>query len=101
MSKNKGKKIRVGKIAIGGGEPVRIQSMCNTDTRDVKSTVSQILELENEGVDIIRVAVPDMEAAAAVSEIKKTENLKIGVPAFIKISNYSQSQLARLMKKHL
>lgn len=63
--------VNVGSIKIGGGNPVSIQSMCNTDTRDVKSTVSQIHLLEEAGCEIIRVAVPDMEAAAAVSQIKK------------------------------
>ncbi|MEE1352001.1 MAG: flavodoxin-dependent (E)-4-hydroxy-3-methylbut-2-enyl-diphosphate synthase [Clostridia bacterium] len=63
--------VNVGGIKIGGGNPVSIQSMCNTDTRDVKSTVSQIHLLEEAGCEIIRVAVPDMEAAAAVSQIKK------------------------------
>ena len=63
--------VNVGSIKIGGGNPVSIQSMCNTDTRDVKTTVSQIHLLEEAGCEIIRVAVPDMEAAAAVSQIKK------------------------------
>lgn len=63
--------MNIGNVKIGKGEKIAIQSMCNTDTRDVKKTVSQILELEAEGVHIIRVAVPDMEAAAAISEIKK------------------------------
>jgi (E)-4-hydroxy-3-methylbut-2-enyl-diphosphate synthase len=62
--------MNIGSVKIGKGEKIAIQSMCNTDTRDVKSTVSQILELENEGVDIIRVAVPDMEAAEAIKKIK-------------------------------
>ncbi len=67
----KTKEVRVGDIKIGGGNPVSIQSMCNTDTRDVKSTVRQILDLERAGCEIIRVAVPDMEAAEAIKEIKK------------------------------
>ena len=57
--------MNIGNVKIGKGEKIAIQSMCNTDTRDVKSTVAQILELEAEGAHIIRVAVPDMEAAAA------------------------------------
>lgn len=65
------KKIKIGDKYIGGGSPVLIQSMCNTRTKDVASTVSQILQLEKAGCDIIRVAVPDMESANAVSEIKK------------------------------
>lgn len=65
------KVIHIGDVAIGGNHPVAIQSMCNTKTEDVKSTVEQILRLEAAGCDIIRVAVPTMEAAAAVKEIKK------------------------------
>jgi len=65
------KKVKVGGIYIGGGSPVTVQSMTNTDTRDVRATVSQIKALEEAGCDIVRVAVPDAEAAAAVKEIKK------------------------------
>lgn len=65
------KKVQVGNIYIGGGEPVTVQSMTNTDTRDVSKTVNQIKELEKNGCEIIRCAVPDMEAADALYEIKK------------------------------
>ena len=65
------KKIQVGSVTVGGGAPVAIQSMCNTNTADVAATVSQILALEQAGCEIIRVAVPDMESAAAIGEIKK------------------------------
>ena len=65
------KVIHIGDVAIGGNHPVAIQSMCNTKTEDVKSTVEQILRLEAAGCEIIRVAVPTMEAVAAVKEIKK------------------------------
>lgn len=63
--------VNIGGVKIGGSESVKIQSMCNTDTRDVKSTVDQILRLEDAGCEIIRVAVPDVEAAEAIREIKK------------------------------
>ena len=65
------KEVKIGNRVIGGGNPILIQSMCNTKTQDVTSTVAQILELEKAGCDIIRVAVPDMDAAKALSEIKK------------------------------
>ena len=65
------KKIKIGGVTIGGGEPVAIQSMTNTDTRDFKSTVSQILKLEAAGCEIIRCAVPDMQAAESFGKIKK------------------------------
>lgn len=65
------KKVRVGNVFIGGGAPISVQSMCSTDTRDVKATVRQIRELEEVGCEIIRVAVPDMVAAKALGKIKK------------------------------
>lgn len=65
------KVIQIGSVAIGGGNPIAIQSMCNTKTEDVKATVEQILLLERAGCDIIRVAVPTMEAAEAIKDIKK------------------------------
>lgn len=66
----KTKEVRIGNRVIGGDNPILIQSMCNTKTEDVAATVSQILKLEQAGCDIIRVAVPTMEAAAALKEIK-------------------------------
>lgn len=71
MTRKDTKVIPIGDRVIGGGNPVLIQSMCNTKTEDVRSTVDQILRLEQAGCDIIRVAVPTMEAAAALSDIKK------------------------------
>lgn len=65
------KMIQIGDVKIGGGNPVAIQSMANTKTEDVPATAAQILSLEEAGCDIIRVAVPTMEAAAAIREIKK------------------------------
>ena len=65
------KTVKIGDRVIGGGNPVLIQSMCNTKTEDVESTVAQILALEREGCDIIRVAVPTMEAAEAIREIRR------------------------------
>ena len=67
----KTKVIQIGDRVIGGGNPILIQSMCNTKTEDVTATVAQILKLEQAGCDIIRVAVPTLEAAAALKEIKK------------------------------
>lgn len=71
MYRDNTRTIRIGSRVIGGGNPVLIQSMCNTKTEDVKATVEQIRRLEQAGCDIIRVAVPTMEAAKALSEIKK------------------------------
>lgn len=71
MGREHTKTIQIGNRVIGGGNPILIQSMCNTKTEDVAATVAQILELEQAGCDIIRVAVPTMEAAEALAEIKK------------------------------
>ena len=65
------KEIKIGGVTIGGNHPIAIQSMTNTQTEDVEATVSQILALERVGCDIIRCAVPTMEAAEALREIKK------------------------------
>lgn len=71
MHRKKTKKIRVGDIFIGGDAPVTVQSMTNTDTRDIAATVEQIKKLEEAGCDIVRVAILDSEAALAVKDIKK------------------------------
>lgn len=63
--------VKIGDKCIGGNNPILIQSMTNTKTKDVKGTINQILELEKYGCDIIRVAVLDMEDANAIKEIKK------------------------------
>ena len=65
------RQISIGDVKIGGGAPVSVQSMTITDTRDVTSTVAQIKRLEKAGCDIVRVAVPDMDAAKALGAIRK------------------------------
>ena len=70
------KVVNIGGVLVGGGNPIKIQSMTNTPTQDVEATVAQILKLEEAGCEIIRCTVPDIEAAKAVSEIKK----KIHIP---------------------
>lgn len=70
MFRENTKEIQIGSVKIGGGNPIAIQSMANTKTEDVDATVKQILALEKAGCDIIRVAVPTMEAAKAIREIK-------------------------------
>ena len=70
MERHKTREIRIGNRVIGGSNPIAIQSMCNTKTDDVAATVAQIHALEDAGCEIIRVAVPTMEAAKALREIK-------------------------------
>ena len=69
--------MNIGGVVIGGGAPVAIQSMCNTATEDVAATVAQILRLEQAGCQIIRVAVPTMEAASAIGAIKKAIHIPL------------------------
>jgi (E)-4-hydroxy-3-methylbut-2-enyl-diphosphate synthase len=71
MQRKLTKEILVGDVPIGGNAPVTVQSMTNTDTRDVKATVRQIHRLEGAGCEIVRVAVPDQAAAKALSQIKR------------------------------
>ena len=71
------KPVQIGSRVIGGGNPVLIQSMCNTKTEDSASTIAQILELERAGCDIIRVAVPTMEAAESLKTIKKAIHIPL------------------------
>lgn len=70
-SRRKTRVVKAGNVLIGGDNPVVIQSMCNTDTRDVSATVSQIKDLEKAGCEMVRVAVPDMIAAQAIGKIKE------------------------------
>ena len=71
------KPIYVGNVKIGGQDKVVIQSMCNTKTKDIKSTVEQIIRLENAGCEIVRVACLDIEDAKAIKEIKKEIHIPI------------------------
>lgn len=75
------KQILVGKVPVGGGAPVAIQSMTNTPTHDVEATVAQIRRLAAAGCEIVRVAVPDMEAAKAVGKIRE----QIDIPLVVDI----------------
>lgn len=70
ITRRKTRQIKVGRVKIGGDAPISVQSMCSTDTRDVEATAEQIRRLEAVGCELIRVAVPDMEAAGALPKIK-------------------------------
>src|SRR5258708_26323751 len=71
VMRRKTRQIHVGNVAIGGDAPVAVQSMTTTYTRDVKNTLEQIYRLEDVGCEIVRVAVPEMEDAVVIGEIKK------------------------------
>ena len=76
-SAHKTRRIRVGPVPVGGGAPVTVQSMTNTDTRNVRATVAQIRSLAREGCDIVRVAVPDGVAVRAFARIKSASPLPV------------------------
>lgn len=71
IKRRKSRRIYVGSVPIGDGAPVSVQSMTNTDTRDVRATVAQIKGLEDAGCEIVRLAVPDQDAAEALYRIKQ------------------------------
>lgn len=77
INRRKTQKVRCGNIFIGGDSPVSIQSMTNTDTRSIDETILQIKSLEEAGCEIVRIAIPDMEAAMAVSKIKKNISIPL------------------------
>ena len=81
MYRDETRKVQIGDVTIGGGSPIAIQSMTNTKTEDVSGTVAQVLALEKAGCEIIRCAVPTMEAAQAIGQIK--ENIHIPLVADI------------------
>ena len=69
--------VQIGRVQIGGGAPVSVQSMTKTDTRDAKATIDQIKELQDLGCEIIRVAVPDSEAARSINKIRKAISIPL------------------------
>jgi (E)-4-hydroxy-3-methylbut-2-enyl-diphosphate synthase len=71
MTRNKTRQISVGRVKIGGLAPIAVQSMTTTQTQNIPATVLQIKRLEAAGCEIVRVAVPDQEAAEAINSIKK------------------------------
>ena len=71
IKRRESRKIWVGNVPVGGDAPIAVQSMTNSDTNDVAATVAQINRLEAAGVDIVRVSVPDMDAAEAFGKIKQ------------------------------
>src|SRR3989338_7688550 len=81
LQRRKSRKVKVGKLYIGGDAPITVQSMTTTDTKDTKATIEQIHGLEEIGCDIVRVSAPTMEAAKALKEIKEN----IGIPLVVDI----------------
>ncbi len=77
IPRKKTKQISLGSVKIGSGAPVVVQSMCNTDTRDIAKTLEQIGNLEQAGCEVVRLAVPDMEAAKALGDIRKGTKLPL------------------------
>lgn len=77
MQRRRTRQIRVGRVAVGGGAPISVQSMTNTDTRDVVATVAQVRRLARAGCEIVRLAVTDQEAAAALARIKQQVEIPV------------------------
>jgi len=77
INRKKTKEINVGNLKIGGDNPISVQSMTNTLTKDVKSTVKQIIEIENAGADLVRVSCPDKESTEALKQIIKQTRVPI------------------------
>ena len=71
------RQIKIGPVLIGGGAPCSVQSMCSTDTRDVSTTLEQIRNLADSGCEIVRCAVPDIDAAVALGEIKRQSSIPV------------------------
>ncbi len=76
-NRKKTKEVKIGNRIIGGHNPILIQSMTNTPTKDTEKTISQILELEKAGCEIVRVTVPDMDSAVAIEKIKNSINIPL------------------------
>lgn len=89
IHRRKTRQISIGSVKVGGDAPISVQSMTKTDTRDIQKTVKQIWRLEEEGSEIVRVAIPDEEAAQAIREIKK----RIHIPLIADIHFHSKLAL--------
>jgi (E)-4-hydroxy-3-methylbut-2-enyl-diphosphate synthase len=77
MTRRTSKPLKVGKVTVGGDAPIVVQSMTKTDTRNIPATINQIKELEECGCEIVRVAVPDKEAAESIAAIKRSISLSL------------------------
>ena len=77
INRRKSIKFNIGNIEVGGNSPISVQSMCNTDTRDIIKTVEQIKALESAGCEIVRLAILNKDAASAIKEIKKKTNIPL------------------------
>ena len=97
IKRKKTKKIKVGKIEVGGGSPITVQSMTNTLTTNVSETIKQINELTEAGADIVRVSCPDKESSLALKHIVK----KIDVPIVADIHFHYKRDRSRNFRSRL
>ena len=77
IKRKKTKTISLGKVKVGGNNPISVQSMTNTLTTDIKATIKQINEIQSEGADLVRVSCPDEESTKALKEIIKNVNVPV------------------------
>ena len=75
--RRKTKVINIGNVKVGGNNPISVQSMTNTPTKDIKATINQINEIANEGADLVRVSCPDEDSTIALKEIVKHSSVPI------------------------
>ena len=101
IKRNKTRQIFVGDVPVGGDSPISVQSMTNTDTRDIKSTVDQVIGLQDAGADLVRISCPDVESSHALKKIIDETNVpivpvnssisrNISIGIFIESSKYSK-----------
>jgi len=77
IRRRKTRSVRIGKLEIGGNAPISVQSMTNTDTRNAEKTIEQINRLENEGCELVRIAIPNMESCKNIPIIKEKINIPL------------------------
>src|SRR5688572_9989841 len=79
LKRNPTRSVRIGAVSIGGGQPIAVQSMCATHTRDVAATVAQVQDLQRAGADVVRIAVDSQKDAEALAEIRKQTSANLSV----------------------
>ena len=97
IERRKTKTINLGNVKVGGDNPISVQSMTNTLTTDVKGTIKQINEIQNEGADLVRVSCPDEASSKALKEIVR--NVNIPIIMFVKATEVGIDTASKIKKK--
>ena len=101
INRRKSKQISIGNIKIGGDAPISVQSMCNTDTRNVEATLDQIGELAAAGCEIVRLAVLNKDAAAAIKDIVKKSPVPLVADIHFDYSPYTIKEACKILREEL